>query len=116
MCAFAICSFLLFKNFKWKINRSDSGADRPISFTCRYLLCMSAYAYLHRHSLFDFADKAVVDVNILFMHTIHGDGFANANLFNQCIQKRRCQFGRVGLLLDERNPCFHIDILSLQFL
>ena len=69
--------------------------------------------HLHRHSylsfLLDFADLAVVDVNILLTHTVHGGCFVNDDLFNQRIQKLRGQFGGVGILFEKLNPSFRID-------
>ena len=50
--------------------------------------------------LLNFADKAVVDVNILLTHTVHGRSFVNNVLFNQRIQKLRCQFGGGGILFE----------------
>ena len=63
--------------------------------------------------LLDFADKAVVDVNILLSHTALIGSFVNNDLFNQRIQKLRCQFGGIGVLLDKGNPSLRIDSCSI---
>lgn len=45
----------------------------------------------------------------MLTHTVHGGCFVNDDFFNQRIQKLRCQFGGVSILLDKRNPCLRID-------
>ena len=74
-------------------------------YECR---CSPAKALTFSY-LLDFADKAVADVNILLTHTVLVGSFVNGYLFNQRIQKLRCQFGGVGVLLDKRNPRLRID-------
>lgn len=44
-----------------------------------------------------FADKSVVDVNILLTHTVHDGCFVNDDFLNQRIQKLRCQFGGISV-------------------
>lgn len=45
----------------------------------------------------------------MLTHTVHGGCFMNDDFFNQRIQKLRCQFGGISILLDKRNPCLRID-------
>lgn len=69
---------------------------------------MSAYVVVHRHSylvLFDFANEAVIDVNILLSNTVLADGcFMYDNLFNQRIQKLCRQLSGTGVSLDKGDP------------
>ena len=53
----------------------------------------------------NFTDKAVVNLNLLFPHTVIAfRGFVNDDFLNQRIQKLGGQFGGIGILLNEVNP------------
>lgn len=57
----------------------------------------------------NFADKAVVNFNLLLPHTVLALGsFVNNDFLNQCIQKFSGQFSGIGILLDKVNPLFGV--------